>query len=218
MTWRINVNKEQTAAEWDPPSGPDRGAVFICAHGAGGNMRDRAVMAFSKAMTERGVGVVRFDFLYRARQSARPDRMPKLMACYQAVLDRVRAERNPSALAIGGRSMGGRAASILAAEGVSAHGLLLLAYPLHPPAQPQKLRTEHLPRITVPVLCINGTRDDFCQKPVMEQTLANLGANWRMLWLQGADHGFHVLKRSGRTDAEVVNEAADAASRWITTL
>ena len=96
--------------------------------------------------------------------------------------------------------------------------LLLLAYPLHPPGQLEKLRTAHLAAIKTPVLCINGTRDAFCDRTLMERTLQGLGKNWRMHWLEGADHGFHVLKRSGRTDADVLAEAADACEAWRTDL
>ena len=111
--------------------------------------------------------------------------------------------------------MGGRAASMLVADGTACDGLLLLAYPLHPPGQPGKLRVEHLPRITVPVLCINGTRDPFCDPSLMKRTLTGLGTNWRMLWLERADHSFHVLKSSGRTDREVLEEVAQASESWI---
>ena len=104
--------------------------------------------------------------------------------------------------------MGGRAASVLVSQRAPCRGLLLLAYPLHPPGQHAKLRTAHLPAIHTPVLCINGTRDPFCDRPLMEQTLAGLGANWRMHWLEGADHSFHVLKSSGRTDGDVLAEVA----------
>jgi predicted alpha/beta-hydrolase family hydrolase len=110
--------------------------------------------------------------------------------------------------------MGGRAASVMVADDATCDGLLLLAYPLHPPGQPTKLRVEHLPRILVPVLAISGTRDPFCDRSLMERTLAGLGQNWRMLWLTGADHSFHVLKSSGRTDAEVLDEVATTVAEW----
>ena len=113
--------------------------------------------------------------------------------------------------------MGGRAASVSVAEGARCDGLLLLAYPLHPPGQLEKLRTAHLAAIKTPVLCISGTRDAFCDRTLMERTLQGLGTNWRMHWLEGADHGFHVLKRSGRTDADVLAEAADACKAWSAT-
>ena len=102
--------------------------------------------------------------------------------------------------------MGGRAASMLAADGFVCDGLLLLAYPLHPAGKPDQLRDAHLPTIAVPVLCLNGTRDALCRRDLMEVVLERVGANWTMRWLEGADHSFHVLKSSGRTDAEVLGE------------
>lgn len=179
-------------------------------------MNDRSLLAMTGALRERGIGIVRFNFFYRARGSGRPDPMPRLLECWRAVVARVREELDPEVLILGGRSMGGRAASVLVSEGQACDGVLLLAYPLHPPGHPEKPRVAHLAHIHVPVLCINGTRDPFCERPLMEQTLASLGGNWRMHWIEGADHSFHVLKRSGRTDADVLNEVADECDRWLT--
>jgi hypothetical protein len=111
--------------------------------------------------------------------------------------------------------MGGRAASVYVSQGGPCDGLLLLAYPLHPPGQPEKLRDAHLATIRAPVLCLNGTRDAFCDRVLMAQVLSRLGSNWRMLWLEDADHGFHVLKRSGRTDRDVLAETAAEAAAWL---
>jgi predicted alpha/beta-hydrolase family hydrolase len=140
--------------------------------------------------------------------------MPKLKDCYSAVVDKVRAEIGPRTLIIGGRSMGGRAASMLAADGFACDGLLLLAYPLHPPGKPEQLRDAHLPAIKIPVVCFNGTRDPFCTPSLMEGVLKRLGPNWEMHWVEGADHSFHVPKSSGKTDAGVMNEIADQARSW----
>lgn len=214
-TWTVPVGTERTTLSFEPAADGSRDRVFLCAHGAGGHMNDRSVLAMSKALCERGVGVARFNFLYRARGSGRPDPMPKLLACLEAVMAHVRAEIAPHILVLGGRSMGGRAASMLLAEEAAADGLLLLAYPLHPAGQQNKLRVEHLPRITVPVLCVNGTRDPLCDPALMQQALAGLGPNWQMHWLEGADHSFHVLKSSGRTDAQVLAEAADVSAQWM---
>jgi hypothetical protein len=109
--------------------------------------------------------------------------------------------------------MGGRAASMLAAEGFRCDGLLLLAYPLHPAGKPEKLRDAHLPQIRVPVLCFNGTRDALCQRELMEQVLGRL--SWRMHWLEGADHSFRVLKSWGKRDDDVLGELADVARDWL---
>ncbi len=111
--------------------------------------------------------------------------------------------------------MGGRAATMLAADGTVCDGLLLLAYPLHPAGQPEKLRDAHLDRITIPVLCFNGTRDSLCRRDLMEGVVRRLGPGWMMSWLEGADHGFHVLKSSGRSDADVLIEIAEVSRNWL---
>ena len=138
--WQIRVGAEDTTAVWDPPSTGSTGPVFVCAHGAGGHMSDRLTLASTSALRERGIGTVRFNFLYRARRLARPDPMPRLLECLEAVVARVQQELNPAVMILGGRSMGGRAASVLVSQRPMGKGLLLLAYPLHPPGQLQKLR------------------------------------------------------------------------------
>jgi uncharacterized protein len=159
--------------------------------------------------------VVRFNFLYKEKKSGRPDPMPLLESTVAAVVARVREELAPRRLIIGGRSMGGRAASMLASRGFDADGLLLLAYPLHPAGKPTQLRDAHLPSIQMPTLCINGTRDALCTRALMERVLERVGENFQMHWIEGADHSFHVLKSSGRTDAQVMEEIADVAERWL---
>ena len=214
--WRVSVGDEETSAVFEPAtSGSEQAAVVVCAHGAGGNMNDKSVLSTANALRGRGFGVVRFNFLYKEKKSGRPDPMPKLKSCYTAVVDRVRKELAPETLVIGGRSMGGRAASMLAADGFDCQGLLLLAYPLHPPGKPDQLRDAHLPAIKVPVICFNGTRDPFCTPSLMESVLKRLGKNWEMHWVEGADHSFHVLKSSGKTDSQVMNEIADDAKAWV---
>jgi predicted alpha/beta-hydrolase family hydrolase len=181
-------------------------------------MADRGMLAVAETMRGAGVGVVRFNFVYREKGSGRPDPMPRLQECVAAVVGRTREELTPSTLIIGGRSMGGRAGSMLAAEGFECDGLLLLAYPLHPAGQPGKLRSAHLPAIRVPVLCFNGTRDELCRRDLMEAALRSVQTRWEMHWLDGADHSFHVLKSSGRTDAEVLADVGVATREWVTRL
>ena len=215
MNWQVQVGEETTSAAVDLAPNGDRSTVFVCAHGAGGNMDDNGVRTVSRTLGERGVDVVRFNFLYKEKKSSRPDPMPRLEATTAAVVAQVRSERAPRTLIIGGRSMGGRAASMLAAEGFDCAGLLLLAYPLHPAGKPEQLRDAHLAAIRVPVLCLNGTRDALCTPALMERALESVTAPWEMHWLDGADHGLHVLKSTGRTDAQVMTEVGDVAERWI---
>jgi predicted alpha/beta-hydrolase family hydrolase len=214
--WRVAVGKEETSAVFESAERGEDGTVFVCAHGAGGNMDDRSVAQTASTLRARGIGVVRFNFLYKEKKSGRPDAMPRLKDCFSSVVSRARDELAPKLMIIGGRSMGGRAASMLAADGFACDGLLMLAYPLHPPGQPEKLRDAHLPAIKVPVLCLNGTRDPFCTPELMEKVLKTVTTDWEMHWIEGADHSFHVPKSSGRTDAQVMEEIGDIAAAWIT--
>ena len=212
--WRVPVDGVEVSAVYDA-SGKAGAPVFLCAHGAGGNLNDRGVVKTAEVLRAHGVDTVRFNFAYRERKSSRPDPMLKLTSCIEAVVRRVRDELRPRRLIIGGRSMGGRASSVLAAQGFPCDGLLLLAYPLHPPGRPQQLRSAHLPDITVPALCINGTRDDFCTPALMKEVLQTVQPTFRMHWIDGADHSFHVLKSSGRTDADVMAEIGTVVAAWL---
>ena len=214
--WRIPVGAEETSAVYEPATDGEDIALFICAHGAGGNIADRSTLASANALREQGFGVVRFNFLYKEKGSGRPDAMPKLTTTFRAVVAQARAELgNPRPLIIGGRSMGGRAASVLASEGFDADGLLLLAYPLHPPGAPEKLRDAHLPSITMPVLAFSGTRDPFVTPEIMTRVLMTVKAPWEMEWVEGADHSFHVNKASGTTDSAVMARIAEQSRGWV---
>ena len=144
--------------------------------------------------------------------------MPLLMETTAAVVAYVREKLSPESLVIGGRSMGGRAASMLAADGYAADGLLLLAYPLHPAGQPEKLRDAHLSKIRMPVLAFSGTRDALCSRDLMERALGTVTAPWEMRWIDGADHSFHVLKSSRTNDAAVMENIAASSAEWLARL
>jgi len=183
-------------------------AVFVCAHGAGGHKDDKGMLRLAAAL-EPLLEVVRFNFPYREAGSKRIDPMPILKKSFIENL------KKSKRLIIGGRSMGGRVASMLAAEGLECDGLLLAAYPLHPAGQPEKLRDAHLPQIRCPVLCLNGTRDALCRQDLMSNVLHTVTAPWTMHWIEGADHSFHVLRSSGRSDADVDAEVRTAVGRWL---
>jgi len=219
VEWTVAVGTNETTAVYEPGAG--NGAelpLFVCAHGAGGSMSDRGMLATANAFREHGIGMVRFNFLYKERGSGRPDPMPLLMETTAAVVAHVREKLSPESLVIGGRSMGGRAASMLAADGYAADGLLLLAYPLHPAGQPEKLRDAHLPKIRMPVLAFSGTRDALCTRDLMERALRAVTASWDMRWIEGADHSFHVLKSSGTNDAAVIDGIGGASAAWLARL
>src|SRR5512141_208968 len=213
--WTIPVGDESTTAVFESATEREiEGAVSVCAPGAGGNMNDRGMLSLANILRKNGLGVVRFNFLYKEKKSGRPDPMPKLEHTFEAVIEKVREELKPRTLIIGGRSMGGRAASMMAAKKFECDGLLLYAYPLHPAGQPTKLRDAHLPDIEVPVLCFNGTRDALCTPELMENALKTVRTDWTMHWIDGADHSFHVLKSSGRNDSQVLQEIGEESRRW----
>lgn len=216
-TWSIPVEAGPIPAFFDPPLAPSIG-TFLCAPGAGGHASDRGMLQVSEALTHRGIGVIRYHFPYREQGRRYPDPMPRLTACVAEVVEFIRREVGPDRLVVGGRSMGGRVASVAVAEGLPADGLLLLAYPLHPPGQPEKLRDEHLPRISLPTLCLNGTRDPFCDRARMEAVVARLNASWTMHWIDGADHSFHLPRRSVRSEADVFQQIGETIRAWLSAL
>src|SRR5437867_848681 len=178
--WRVRIGPDEVRAVLDVADKDDQRRLFVFAHGAGGHMADRGVLALTAQFCARGLHVVRFNFPYRERGSRRPDAIPVLQDCIAAVVASAAERVDATQWIIGGRSMGGRAASMLAADGFECDGLLLLAYPLHPAGDPAKLRAAHLARITVPVLCFNGTRDALCRRDLMEKALEGVSGAFRM--------------------------------------
>lgn len=191
-----------------------RGATwtFVYAPGAGSSLHDPFGAFAAEQLASRGVTTVRLEFPYMARGRSAPDRPPVLEATWQAVLATVRDRK--TRLVAGGRSMGGRIASMVVADGEPADALALFAYPLHPPGHPEKARVEHLPRIAVPTLFCSGTTDAF-GSPAELKAAAKKVRGARLHLLEGADHGFAVKKSSGRTREEVYGEAVDAFASWL---
>jgi predicted alpha/beta-hydrolase family hydrolase len=216
---RIAIGSTETTADFHAARGLVRRGLFICGPSAGGHRGEPGLLRLSETLTHVGLDLVTFNFLYRERGLRRPDPMPALQQCMAAVVgwavDRF-AESQP--VFLGGRSMGGRVASMLAADGLACDGLLLLAYPLHPAGEPDRLRAAHLARIPVPTLCFNGTRDRLCRRDLMEAAIAPLAGNWTMHWLEEADHSFRVPKSAGRTEAEILDEVAGATQAWLADL
>lgn len=192
-----------------------RGVTVVVAHGAGTAMDHAFLVAFADGLAARGVAAVRFNFPYTERGGRVPDRAPVLEACYRAVLAAVRADPALAGrLVIGGKSMGGRMASHLAAAGEPVDGLLLLGYPLHPAGRPRQLRTGHLSRIQAPMLFLTGTRDALCPLATLRPILAPL-PNATLHVVDDADHAFAVRKRSGRGPAQVMDELLTATCAWL---
>lgn len=213
MQWSIPFGGTEIPILADDGAGS---TVVILAPGAGSHMHHKTLEWLASLARDSGARVVRFNFLYRVEGRSMPDRMPKLMSTYRAVIDSVRERLKPETLVIGGHSMGGRVASSIEAEGKCADGLLLFGYPLHPAGQPEKLRDEHLSRIKTPTLQLNGTLDELCTQELMQRTAESLDPNlWRLRWIEGADHSYSVTKSSGRTRKEAEEDIQSALSEWL---
>ena len=188
------------------------GVTLVLAPGAGTSMVHPSLVRLQSTIAARGLRVVMFDFPYRARGRGAPDRMPILIGAYQAVVEAVRPA-TPGRLFIGGRSMGGRVSSHVAASGTTVDGLVFLSFPLHPPGKPGTDRAAHLRSIHVPMHFIQGTRDTFARWDLFEDVLATLPTA-SLFTIPDGDHGLQVPKRAGRTPEEVEAAIVDDIVRW----
>jgi predicted alpha/beta-hydrolase family hydrolase len=190
--------------------------VVILAHGAGNDMINPLVSGVHEGLARRGFTTVKFNFPYRERGQRVPDRGPVLESCYRAVVAAVRGDPHlaPTVLIIGGKSLGGRIASHLAAQGSPVDGLLFLGYPLHPAGRPDKLRVAHLGKISAPMLFFAGTRDALCSLDLLRQTLQGL-PEASLHVIDGGDHSFNVPKRLARPPEMIVRELVNASADWI---
>jgi predicted alpha/beta-hydrolase family hydrolase len=216
---RIDVTPtEHTSAVAYRATGKRVGISLILAHGAGSNQASPFMMRFAGALAARGIDVVTFDFLYSEQRKRAPDRNDKLEACWRKVIEAFHAGafgKHANAPYIGGRSMGGRIASqVVAAGGVEVAGLVLLGYPLHPPGQPDKLRSKHLPAIRVPMLILQGSRDAFGTPDELRPFLDQLTAPVELCVVEGGDHAYKVPKKLMPPD-EVDRFVLDAVDRWL---
>jgi predicted alpha/beta-hydrolase family hydrolase len=205
----------------DETGASPRRATLVLAHGAGAGQSHHFMVSFARAFAERGIDTVTFNFPYTERGRRLPDRAPVLEACYGAVVDRVHAQRTAERLVIGGKSMGGRVATQLAAHDPAraAHlaGIVCLGYPLHPPGKPERLRTEHLGDVPCPILFVQGGRDAFGTPEQLEPFVAAL-PQATLQPVEAGDHSFKVPKRLGRPQDEVYAEVQDAVVKWIVAL
>jgi len=173
-------------------------------------MHHRFMQHFATGLAGDALAVVRFNFVYSERGRKAPDRLPALIAAYRAVAEQVRTQTVEKRLFLGGKSMGGRVASHLVADGFAADGLVFLGYPLHPPGKPDRLRSEHLARIGAPMLFVEGTRDPFCPLETLASVRQTLNAPTALSVVEDGDHSFKVRKSSGRSTDEAWNEAIAA--------
>ena len=188
------------------------GALFVYAPGAGAGLNDPFGAFLARELASRGLACVRFQFPYREAGRSAPDPPAVLEATWRAVVEACRADAKR--LFIGGRSMGGRIASQVVAQGLAVDALVLFAYPLHPVGQPERLRDAHLPAIAVPTLFCSGTRDVFAA-PEELRAAASKVRRASVHLLEGADHGFAGSKGSGRTRRDIWTEAVEATLSFI---
>ncbi|HXU29834.1 MAG TPA: alpha/beta family hydrolase [Thermoanaerobaculia bacterium] len=201
-------------------NGPDDASVtLILAHGSGAPMDSPFLEKFAQGLAEREIRVARFEFPYMhaRREGGRggpPDRTPVLLESWRAAYAAVQAE-GAGRVAIGGKSLGGRMASLIADE-VGAAGLVCLGYPFHPPGQPQKLRTAHLEALRTPTLIVQGTRDPFgTPEDVAGYALSSA---IRIEWLESGEHSWKPLARSGRTEALNMEQGIEATVGFLNAL
>jgi hypothetical protein len=201
--------------------GPKRGLdrAVLLAHGAGADMHAKALTVVADALADAKIPSLRFNYPYKTAGKKAPDRPPVLDASTReaaAELARV-TKLPPSRLVLGGRSMGGRYCSMAAAadDPVPCLGLLLLGYPLHAAGKPENQRVEHLPRLTMPVAFVSGTRDSLAGQPALTKAAKQVKGPVTFHWLETADHGFRPLKASGRSIDDVLDDVAAFSVDWV---
>jgi hypothetical protein len=198
---------------------PDAKALLVLAHGAGAGMRHPFLEKMAQALSERGVATFRYEFAYMEQHKGRPDPPAVAEARVRAAVQeaaRVAGGGGELPLFAGGKSFGGRMTSQAQASeplpGV--RGLVFLGFPLHAPGRPGTARADHLAAVQVPMLFLQGTRDDFAGLDLLRPVVARLGERATLHLVEGGDHSFKVLKKSGRNEADVLAELAKLIADW----
>jgi len=206
--------KGTVSAKLDGPPAPS--LCFVFAHGAGAGMDHPFMAAVAKGLAARGVATLRYQFPYMEQGSKRPDAPAVAHAAVRAAVACAREALPRAALIAGGKSFGARmtsqAQAIEPLDGV--RGLAFIGYPLHPSGKPSIERAAHLADIRIPMLFLQGTKDKLAELPLLEPVVTKLGRRARLRLFADADHSFHVPVRSGRTDAETLDEVLDAFVSW----
>ena len=190
--------------------------LYVLAHGAGAGMRHPFLESISQRLAERSIATLRYQFPYMEQRARRPDPPAVAAATVRAAVMEAARVAPGLPLVAGGKSFGGRMTSTAQAEAPlpGVRGLVFLGFPLHPPGRPSDKRAEHLAQVRIPMLFLQGDRDEFAALNVVKPVVKRLGAGATLHLVEGGDHSFHVLKRSGRTDADVMSELADVVMEW----
>jgi predicted alpha/beta-hydrolase family hydrolase len=205
----------EVSALWLRPD--DARAALALAHGAGAGMRHAFLESIAMRLADRGVATLRYQFPYMEQGVRRPDPPARLCACVRAAMELAAKQADGLPLFAGGKSLGGRMTSTAAAQSPlpGVRGLVFLGFPLHAAGRPGSERGAHLREVGLPMLFLQGTRDALADLELLKPLCASLGARTTLHVVAGGDHSFHVLKRSGRSDAEVQGELADTTAAWI---
>jgi predicted alpha/beta-hydrolase family hydrolase len=192
------------------------GVTVILGHGAGADQSSDFMTRFATGLAARGINVVTFNFLYTEQGRRVPDANKALEVCFRVVIEAVRHKKIGRGTVIGGKSMGGRIASqVAAASAPDVEGLVFLGYPLHPLGRADQLRAEHLPDITVPMLFVQGSRDAFGSPDELRPIIKELKAPADLYVVAGGDHSFKVLKRAGVTQEDAYKAVLDRIELWL---
>jgi len=193
-------------------------AMLVFAHGAGAGMRHAWMEAMARELAETRVVTLRYQFPYMERvPRGKPDRPAVAIAAVRAAVKAARDADPSLSLFAGGKSFGGRMTSTAAAEGElpGVRGIVFFGFPLHPPGQPGTKRAEHLARVTVPMLFLQGTRDELADLKLLRTICKGLEERATLHVVEGADHSFKLLKKSGKTDAQAKRELAETVAEWM---
>src|SRR6266705_1567623 len=194
----------------------DARALLVLAHGAGAGMRHAFLERAARAFAQRGIATYRYEFPYMEAKKSRPDSPAVAEAAVREAVAAAEREGLELPLIAGGKSFGGRMTSQAQSKeplpGV--RGLVFLGFPLHPPGRPGTSRAEHLSAVRVPMLFLQGTRDEFAQLDLLQRVIASLGDRATLHLIADGDHSFKVPKRTGKSEADVMNELADTFEEW----
>jgi predicted alpha/beta-hydrolase family hydrolase len=216
LTIKVNEVESVTALLYPAAKKNRTGVTIILGHGAGADQMSGFMRMAAEGLAARGLDAMTFNFVYKEKRKSVPDPKAKLESCYQAVIQGAQQNKKlkGNQLVIGGKSMGGRIASqVAAADAAGIAGLVYLGYPLHPPGRPDKLRDEHLPSIKAPMLFVQGSRDAFGNEAEIKGTIKNHDLKADLFVIEAGDHSFKVPK-SVKPQQEVYEEVMDEVARW----
>jgi predicted alpha/beta-hydrolase family hydrolase len=194
--------------------------LLVMGHGAGAGMRHPFMTALARELAAEKIATFRYQFPYMENRRKAPDRPPTLTATVAAAVKAAHSSAPDLPLLAGGKSMGGRMTSTAASEGLvpEVRGFVFFGFPLHPPKQPATKRGDHLAKVEQPMLFLQGTRDDLADLKLLKPICKKLGNRATLHIIEGADHSFHVLKSSGKSDTEILRELAHTTAEWAATL